>query len=142
MLVSENSILLLNFALTLGDGEVIDSNLDGEPLRYEMGGGDMLPGFERVLIGMQAGEKKSVVLPPEQAFGLSNQENLQRMPRSSFGNDIPLEVGIMLAFGDAAGTETPGVVAGVNEEYVEVDFNHPLAGRDIGFTAHVHDVLQ
>ncbi|MGB5325835.1 MAG: peptidylprolyl isomerase [Pseudomonadales bacterium] len=142
MCVEENSVLLLNFALALTDGEVIDSNLEHAPLRYTMGSGDMLPGFERAMLGMRAGEKKTLQLDPAEAFGLVNEDNVQRFARDKFSADTELQAGVVLSFSDAAGAETPGVVVEVGTEYATVDFNHPLAGREISFTVHVHEVIK
>lgn len=142
MQVVENSVLSLNFQLELESGELVDSNFDAAPLRYEMGSGDMLPGFEQAMLGMRAGEQRSVLLPAAQAFGPVSEDNIQRFPAGSLPADVQPERGLVLSFSDAAGGELPGVVIDYDAGYVTVDFNHPLAGRDIRFTARLHAILE
>lgn len=141
MRVEKDSTVLLNFELSLPGEEPIDSNLAGKPLRYVMGSGDMLPGFEQVLIGMQSGEQKTVDVPAAEAFGQVQEANQQRFLRAKIPGNVSLQVGAVLAFTDATGAEIPGVVTAFDQEHVDVDFNHPLAGRDVRFTVHVHDIL-
>jgi FKBP-type peptidyl-prolyl cis-trans isomerase SlpA len=95
-----------------------------------------------VLFGLGAGERRDVVLPPAKAFGDVNEDNVQRFPVYQFPPDVALAPGLMLEFGDAAGNNQAGVVRGLDKQWVDVDFNHPLAGRAIRFTVHVHAVAQ
>src|SRR5690554_1768963 len=74
----------LHFSLALADGSIVDSNYDGEPATFMVGDGNLLPGFEAALEGRQAGDKISVLLPPEEAFGAHNEDNVQRFPRQRF----------------------------------------------------------
>lgn len=136
----------LHFALALANApegsEPIDSNFDREPVSFIVGDGNLLPGFEEVLFGLVAGDRREFVLPPEKAFGNPNEDNVQRFPVYQFPPDVALSPGLMLEFGDAAGTKQAGVVRSVDKQWVDVDFNHPLAGRAIRFTVHVHAVSQ
>ena len=81
------------FALRLADGEVIDSNFEQQPATFIVGDGNLLPGFERVLMGLCAGERKTFEIPPEQAFGQRNPNNLQKIERRLFSADLNLEQG-------------------------------------------------
>ncbi|MDY6983738.1 MAG: peptidylprolyl isomerase [Pseudomonadota bacterium] len=134
----------LHFSLALADAakgsEAIDSNFDKEPVSFTIGDGNLLPGFEEALFGLGAGDRREFVLPPEQAFGNVNEDNVQRFPVYQFPPDVALSPGLMLEFGDAAGNNQAGVVRSVDKQYVDVDFNHPLAGRAIRFSVHVHAV--
>ena len=132
---------MLNFSLSLVEGECIDSNFDQPPVKYELGSGAMLPGFERQLLGMRAGQSKSIVVPAADAFGPRRQENLQRFKPAQFEPGLELSEGLVLAFTDAAGAELPGVVSAIGTEHIEVDFNHPLAGKDIQFDVQIHALL-
>jgi FKBP-type peptidyl-prolyl cis-trans isomerase SlpA len=148
--LSENTVqqggrIRLNFSLSLIDGTEVDSNFDSGAVELLIGNGDMLPGFESVLIGKMAGEKISCTVPAEQAFGVANDDNIQTFKRSMFDASINLEPGLIVSFADAAGAELPGVVVALDvseQGTVKVDFNHPLAGRDIVFTAQIHEVLE
>lgn len=138
--VSEGTRVFVNFSLSLEDGSEVDSNFGGEAVSFAVGDGSLLPGFERCVLGMQAGERKLFKIAPEDAFGQPNENNLQRVPRDSFDSGIELEHGLMCSFADAAGGELPGLVVSFDEAEVTVDFNHPLAGRTILFDVHVHRI--
>lgn len=129
----------LHFALYLESGEEVDTTRRGDPAMLTMGDGNLLPGFEAVLVGMRAGDDAQIVLEAEQAFGPHRAENVQLLRRDRFGADIVPETGLMVSF-TAPGGELPGVVREVMEDHVEVDFNHPLAGRRIVFDVSIIDV--
>ncbi|MGE0625783.1 MAG: peptidylprolyl isomerase [Pseudomonadales bacterium] len=129
----------LHFALFLETGEEVDTTRRGDPAMLTIGDGNLLPGFESVLIGLRPGDDVQVLLDAEAAFGLHRQENVQIFRKDRFGADIRLEQGLMVSF-QGPGGELPGVVRRVMEDHVEVDFNHPLAGRRILFDVSVIDV--
>ncbi|MGV6807397.1 MAG: FKBP-type peptidyl-prolyl cis-trans isomerase [bacterium] len=130
----------LHFSLELDDGTVVDSNFEGSPAAFDVGDGSLLPGFEAVLEGMTAGDAESFTIEPENGFGQHNPQNIQRMKRSEFPEDMALEPGLVVSFADPSEGELPGVIASVDEHQVMVDFNHPLAGRNIRFTVKVLSV--
>jgi len=138
--VGEATRVHLNFALQLEDGSEVDSNFGNDPVSFVVGDGSLLPGFERLIFGMCAGERRSFTLAPDEAFGEPSEENVQRVRRDRFQGDDELRVGLVFSFADAAGGELPGVIVGVDEEEVTVDFNHPLAGRTILFDVLIHNV--
>lgn len=129
----------LHFALHLETGEELDTTRRGDPAQLTIGDGNLLPGFEQALLGMSAGDDAQLLLEAEDAFGPHREENVQLLRRDRFGADLPLEVGLMVSF-DGPGGELPGVVRRIMEEHVEVDFNHPLAGRRIVFDVSIIDV--
>lgn len=127
--------ITMHFSLALKSDpqHFIDNNFAGNAVSFDIGDGSLLPGFERVLFGLKAGDEREFVLPPEAAFGLRNDDNLQPYPAYQFPADLPMEKGLMLSFADAAGNEQAGVIHEFNADQVIVDFNHPLAGREIIF---------
>ena len=125
--------ITLHFALQLDNGDMVDSNFERTPATFTVGDGNLLPGFEKALFGMLEGEHKTLVIKPEDGFGQRNPNNIQEIARSKFSPDLELSEGLMLSFADAQKTELPGVVQRYDDEVVVVDFNHPLAGRDILF---------
>lgn len=135
--IGQGAQVTLHFAIKMADGSQVDSTFDGAPATFSVGDGSLLPGFEAVLMGLEAGDEREFELAPEQAFGQRNPNNLQKMPRSSFADDIELEEGLMLSFADAQKAELPGVVAEIGDEQVVVDFNHPLAGRTLIFDVRI-----
>jgi FKBP-type peptidyl-prolyl cis-trans isomerase SlpA len=124
----------LHFSLRLKDGEMIDSNFERDPATFVVGDGNLLPGFEKAIFGLLEGDRKTLTITPEQGFGQRNPQNMQEFARSEFPPDIELKEGLVLSFSDAQKTELPGVVSEFDENTVLVDFNHPLAGRDIEFS--------
>ena len=138
--VSEGTRVYLNFSVSLEDGSEVDTNFGGDPVDFVIGDGSLLPGFERLLFGMTAGDRQLFSVLPEDAFGQPNESNVQYLDRSQFDDDIDLEIGLVFSFADAGGGELPGMVIAFDDDEVTVDFNHPLAGRTILFDALVHRV--
>ena len=133
--VREGSRITLHFALLLPSGEEIDTTRRGQPATLTLGDGNLLPGFETVLIGMREGDDAQITVPAAEAFGERNPANVRVMPRDRFADFSPdqaLEPGLMISF-QAPDGELPGVVTEVYAETVQIDFNHPLSGNDIIF---------
>lgn len=128
----------LHFALVLEDGDVIDSNFETAPATFTVGDGNLLPGFESTLIGLENGDEREFTIPPEEAFGQHNPQNVQRVDRSNFDQQ-ELEVGAMFSFQNGDG-ELPGVIVEFEDEEILVDFNHPLAGKNIIFQVKIMDI--
>lgn len=135
--ITKASRVTLHFSLALEDGSIIDSNFEATAATFAMGDGSLLPGFEDVLIGMKAGQENSFLITPEHGFGQHNPSNLQAIKRRQFAPDIPLGVGLVVSFADAAKSELPGVISAVDNDEVIVDFNHPLAGKAILFKVRI-----
>lgn len=133
LVIGPGTKITLHFALQLDNGEMVDSNFERDPATFTVGDGNLLPGFEKALFGMLEGEHKTLLIKPEDGFGQRNPNNIQEIARSQFSPDLELSEGLMLSFADAQKTELPGVVVRFDDDVVVVDFNHPLAGRDILF---------
>ncbi len=131
----------LHFSLKLEEGAVVDSTFDKAPASFAVGDGNLPEGFEELLHGLTAGSKQTFTVGPEKAFGQHNPSNVQAIARSQFSDDMQLEEGMMISFSDKANGELPGVVASFDEKNVQVDFNHPLAGRTLIFDVEVISVV-
>src|SRR5690606_31035264 len=129
----------LHFALSLENGDVVDSTFEKKPATFKVGDGNLLPGFEQQLYGLKAGDKRTLQVEPEQGFGQHNPQNVQVMPRSQF-EGMELSEGLLIIFNDAANSELPGVVKSFDDKQVAVDFNHPLAGKTLSFEVEIIDV--
>jgi FKBP-type peptidyl-prolyl cis-trans isomerase SlpA len=138
--VSEGTRVYLNFSVSLEDGSEVDTNFGSDPVDFVVGDGSLLPGFERLIFGMSAGERQMFTVSPENAFGQPNDNNVQYLPRDQFDEDLELEIGLVFSFADASGGEVPGMILAFDEDEVTVDFNHPLSGRTILFDVLVHRV--
>ncbi len=136
--IGDNSRVTLHFAVLLDSGEEVDTTRRGRPATFEFGDGSLLPGFEEALRGMQAGDDAQIELEPEQAFGEHRRDNVQLIARDRF-RDVDLEPGTIVSFAAPDG-ELPGVVRRLFDRTVEVDFNHPLAGRRIVFDVSILNV--
>lgn len=141
IVIGPNKRVTLHFSVVLLDGTVMDSTKAKGPATFVVGDGSLLEGFEKSIFGLKVGDRRSVVLDAEQAFGPYNDDNLQRMHRSKFSEDMALEPGVMISFADKSKAELPGVIKSVEEEHVVIDFNHPLAGRDMTFEVEIINVV-
>ena len=146
LLIECGAAITLHFSLSLTSGEVIDSNFGQDPASFRLGDGSMLPGFEALLLGLRAGECIEEHLQPEQAFGLVNPRNFHRFPIAKFeylleDEVIPTEVGSIVCFKDPEGFDLSGVVTDIGNELIGIDFNHPLAGKQIIFRAEIISII-
>lgn len=137
--IGHDSEVTLHFTVKLPGGEVVDSTSGKSPATFKVGDGSLLPGFEQSLFGLKAGDQRSFEIEPERGFGPGNPQNIQSVPRGQF-NEMELEPGLLVIFQDAAGGEMPGVVKTVHDNTVDVDFNHPLAGKTITFEVEIISV--
>jgi FKBP-type peptidyl-prolyl cis-trans isomerase SlpA len=137
--IAQNTEVTLHFALHLENGDTVDSTFDKSPATFKVGDGNLLPGFEAALFGFKAGDKRTVTVLPENAFGQPNAQNVQVMPRGQF-EGMELSEGLLVIFNDAANTELPGVVKAFDDAQVTVDFNHPLAGKTLNFEVDIISV--
>ncbi len=136
--IGPGSEVTMNFTLTMKDnGIVADATEAGEPMIFHMGDGSLIHGLEMAMFGLKAGDTQSVELDPLNAFGYSDPESIHAMPRSEFSDDLPLDIGTIIAFSTPSGDETPGMIKEVKDDEVIVDFNHPLAGYDIIFEVEI-----
>ncbi|RTE86136.1 MULTISPECIES: FKBP-type peptidyl-prolyl cis-trans isomerase [Gammaproteobacteria] len=139
--IAAGSRVVLHFDLKLEDGSAADSTrVNGKPARLTIGDGNLTPNFEQCLMGLKVGDKEEFTLPPEDAFGEPNPQNIYHVERSRFSFDAPPEVGSIIAFTQPDGREVPGIIREVNGQMVTVDFNHPLAGHKVTFAVEILSV--
>ncbi len=105
-----------------------------------MGDGSLTPNFENCLLGLKTGDKKAFTLAPEDAFGLSNPDNIYHVDRTKFSADMDIQEGTIMGFAQPDGSEIPGIIRSVAGHSVTVDFNHPLAGQTVVFNVEILDV--
>ena len=117
----------------LTSGETFDSSEGREPLEFEVGAGMMIPGFDSGVLGMAVGEKKTIHIPAEEAYGPVQDEMLMEFPIDRFPPDMKPEIGMALNMSNGQGQQFPVVIAEVKEDAVILDANHPLAGKDLVF---------
>lgn len=129
----------LHFSVALENGVEIDNTRQHDaPVELTIGDGNLLPGFEKALYGLRAGDRRTVHLPPEDAFGPWNPENVQIFDTVKF-EERPT-IGHLIEFEDKAKSSLFGVVKAVGDDITEIDFNHPLAGKNISFEVEIFKV--
>jgi len=141
MEISEKKVVKLNYTGKLSDGTVFDSSEGREPLEFIYGTGMIIPGLEKGLKDMKIGDKKTIDVKSEEAYGPRMDEAVQEVPKTQFPADVKLEVGMQLAAQGPQGV-IPVTIAEVKEETVLVDFNHMLAGKDLSFEVEVLEVRE
>lgn len=139
--ITQDSEVVLHFDLKLEDGSAAESTrVSNKPAKLKIGDGNLTINFESCLMGLKKGDKKSFILPPDDAFGMPNPDNIYHLDRTKFGIDTPAEVGAIIAFSQPDGSELPGIVREVQGNSVTVDFNHPLAGQVVTFDVEILEI--
>ena len=140
MVVKKGDKVKIDYTGTLEDGTVFDSSeKHGQPLEFEIGSGQVIPGFENAIIGMKKGAKKEIDIKPEQAYGSRNDLLIKDVPRDQLPEE-GVKQGALLAVQLANGARVPAKVIKVDKEMVSIDFNHPLAGKTLHFSIKLVDV--
>jgi FKBP-type peptidyl-prolyl cis-trans isomerase SlyD len=141
MTVSNGKQVTLEYTMKLDDQSVVDTNVGREPLKVTQGRHEIIPGLEKALEGMAAGEKKKVTLAPTEAYGTVDPKAFQEVDKNMVPADAQ-KVGIQLEGKTADGKTVYPRISEVKNETVVLDFNHPLAGKTLHFDVKVLDVAQ
>ncbi len=139
--VKAGDTVRIHYTGTLSDGTVFDSSVGREPLQFTVGSGEIIPGLDAALPGMDVGDEKTVTVPAEQAYGPHDPTARQEVPRAQVPADIPLDLGTRLQLSTPDGQALPVTVAEVTEEVVVLDANHPLAGKDLTFSVEMLEIV-
>ncbi|HYQ81040.1 MAG TPA: peptidylprolyl isomerase [Anaeromyxobacteraceae bacterium] len=141
MKIAKGSVVAVDYRLHLGDGVTVDASETGEPLHYIHGEGQIVPGLERALEGLEIGSTRAVVVSPEDGYGDYDPKGLQEVSHDAFGGRLPEVGGQYLARGPE-GETVPFSVKEIRDATVLVDLNHPLAGRTLHFDVTVREVRE
>jgi len=125
----------------LVNGETFDSSEGRSPLEFEVGSGMVIKGFDDGVTGMAVGEKKTINIPVDEAYGPKNEEMLIEMPKDRFPKDMELEVGLPLVMSDGQGQQFQVMIAEIKDDVVILDANHPLAGQDLIFDIELVEIV-
>lgn len=131
----------IHYTGSLNDGTIFDSSDGRDPLEFTIGSGQIIPGLDKALPGMAAGEKKTVTIAPEEAYGPRRDDATQAVPRAQVPDDIPLEIGTPLMLQTPEGQQVQVTVAEVTDAHVLLDANHPLAGKDLTFAFELVEIV-
>jgi FKBP-type peptidyl-prolyl cis-trans isomerase 2 len=128
------NIVQVDYTGKLADGTVFDSSVGSEPLEFKLGAGQVIPGFEKAVLGMKVGEKKTVTIPANEAYGPHRDEQVVELSREELPSDLTPQVGQQLVVNQQDGRQIIVVITNVSDNNtVTIDANHPLAGKDLTF---------
>lgn len=125
----------------LTNGETFDSSEGREPLEFEVGSGMVIKGFDDGVTGMKVGDKKTLNIPVEQAYGEKNAEMIIEYPKAQFPPQIELKVGEQLVMSSASGQQFQVKIAEIKDDVVLLDANHPLAGEELIFDIELVEIV-
>lgn len=131
--VKQGDTVRIHYTGTLNDGQTFDSSEGRDPLEFQVGSGQIIPGLDDAMPGMEVGEKKTVEVACDNAYGQPDPSARQSVPRDSIPADIPVDPGTRLQMQTPQGQVVPVTVMEATEEQVTLDANHPLAGEDLTF---------
>ncbi len=140
MVVADDVVVSLDYSLTLDDGSEIDSSRGQEPLMYLQGHGQLIPGLERELYGMEIGAAKKVSVLPDDGYGNTDPDAVQLLSHEVFPDDLALKPGMRLQMATPEGHPMEAEVKELRDDGVLLDFNHPLAGETLHFDISVVDL--
>jgi FKBP-type peptidyl-prolyl cis-trans isomerase SlyD len=139
MQIAKNTVVSIDYTLTDDAGEMLDTSKGAEPLMYVQGIGNLIPGLEKALEGRQPGDEFQVSIPPEDAYGLRDEDNMEEVPLDAFHGDEELAVGMQVEVQHDHGTHIM-TIAAIGADTLTLDANHPLAGETLHFDVKVIDV--
>jgi FKBP-type peptidyl-prolyl cis-trans isomerase SlyD len=139
--IAQDIVVHMAYQLTV-DEKVEEAYNEEEPIIFIFGHDNIIPGLESELQGMKIGDTKDVTVQPVDAYGEFNEEALIDVPLSQFPSDIPLSIGTLLELKDDEGNPLTASIAGVTDEDVQLDFNHPMAGKILNFMVKIIDLRQ
>lgn len=141
MPVQNGDTVRVHYIGTLADGTEFDSSVGREPITFTVGQGQVIPGFEDAVRGMEPGEQKTVTIAAEDAYGPHREEMVLRVERASLPEGLSPEVGDRLALTTSDGQQVPVRVTAVSDDDITLDANHPLAGEDLTFAITLEAVV-
>jgi FKBP-type peptidyl-prolyl cis-trans isomerase 2 len=131
--VQNGDVIKIHYKGTLNDGTLFDSSQGKDPLEFKVGSGMVIPGFDKGVLDMAIGDTKTINIPCAEAYGESNPENIVNMPRTEVPAEMNPQIGEQLQLTDDEGNIIPVAVTNVTAEFITLDANHPLAGKDLNF---------
>ncbi len=139
--VTSGSLVAVHYTGRLDNGEVFDSSEDGEPLKFAVGSGQLIKGFDDGVMGMTVDQTKEIVISPADAYGDRDDERVFTVDRSQMGDpEFEPEVGMTVGLQMGNGEHTQATVTSIDKKSVTLDLNHPLAGQTLHFSIKVVEI--
>lgn len=139
--LKDGNTVKVHYTGTLEDGSVFDSSVSREPLEFTIGQGQLIPGFEKAVLGLNVGESVKTNIPATEAYGEHKEEMTITVPSDQLPGDMDVEVGMQLQLNQPDGQAIPVAITKVEEDQVTLDANHPLAGKDLTFEIELVEVV-
>lgn len=140
-IVKADSLVTLHYRLATSDDVALVSTFDGTPATLQLGNGELAPTLEACLAGLPVGQRHTFLLEPEQAFGPHSPDLVQRLARANLPADGKIEPMAMIEFSGPEGLSITGMVRELDADSALIDFNHPLAGKDVRFEVEIVGIL-
>jgi peptidylprolyl isomerase len=140
--VKSGDTVTVHYHGKLTDGSTFDSSEGKDPLEFEVGAGMVIKGFDAGVTGMSVGDKKTIQIPVEEAYGEKQPEMIMEFPKDKFPADMVPEVGMQLGMNNGQGQNLPVIIKEIKEDVVVLDANHPLAGEDLVFDLELVEIVK
>lgn len=140
MPIAQNKIVTFNYTLKDDTGNVLDSTDGSTPFSFLSGNGQILPKLENAMDGMLVGSKKNVKISAPDAYGTYNENAVQQVDRTNFPENADLQPGMQFVANSPEGNQMPFIISEVQENNIKIDFNHPLAGKNLEFDVELIDI--
>jgi FKBP-type peptidyl-prolyl cis-trans isomerase 2 len=137
-MIENGKVVDVHYTGKLTDGSVFDSSEGRDPLKFQIGSGQIIPGFENAIIGKKIGDKVTVTINPSEAYGESREDLFFKIPNDRLPGQV--QVGQVLEATSEDGRSSQVLVHEINEDHVVINGNHPLAGKDLVFDIEVVSV--
>lgn len=140
--VKDGDVVRVHYTGKLTNGKQFDSSKGREPLEFTVGAGQMIKGFDDAMPGMTVGEKKTINILPEDAYGQKDEQAIIEFPKKNIPKDMKLEVGMQLQLRNENGQPFPVTVAEIKDDVIVLDTNHSLAGKELVFDIELIEIIK
>ncbi len=140
-MIENGKTVKIHYTGTLDDGTQFDSSAGRDPLEFEMGAGMVIPGFEKGVVDMEVGEKKTIHIPSVEAYGERREDLVMQFERSQLPEGLEPEIGMGLQMQGPQGQPVPVTITEVAEANITIDANHQLAGQNLNFELELVEVV-
>ena len=141
MAAKDGDIVKVHYTLKDANGEIVETSIKSLPLEFTIGEGKVIPGFEKAVTGMKLNEKKSIEVPPEDAYGLHDEKKVFDYDRSKAPKDFNPQIGQTIQMHRPDGNTLPVTILGETEKGFKCDANHPLAGKKLNFDLELIEIV-
>ena len=136
-MIERNSRVTLYYSIGLTDDQLLEENFGDEPMTVTLGRGEMADGLELALIGLSVGDEQTIDIGPDLAYGFIDETLFRALPRAEFDPELELEPGLIIEFANEDGDTLPGTITSFDDNQVQVDLNHPLAGQTVRYSVKI-----